>query len=978
VSDPLEHELRSASAPADDVEARSWRASVAERLFGRSPAVVAIGRYRVLERIGAGANGVVYAAIDPELDRKVAVKVLRSDRGGASPDALAREAKLLAKLSHPNVVPVYDVGVHEGRVFLTLELVEGTTLREWLAQPRPWRESVGLFAQAARGLAAAHAAGVVHRDFKPENALIGADGRVRVSDFGIARWLEAPLEDTSASPTASPRPSSEGSLRAGTPAYMAPEQFLGDPLDARTDQFSFCIALHEAIYGKRPFAGRDRATLAANVLAGRRRVPRDSACPRWLERAIARGLRTDPAERWPDMPALLAELEGDRRSPAARWVVAALLGASLAAAAIGLSERNTGGTDLCAHAGDRMADVWTDDRGAKIREAFAATGIAYADERGRRLVSELDRFADAWRSAQERACEGVDEALAVQRLYCLQSRLFELDSFASVLADADAEVVEFAVQSGSALRSPEDCLFIAAGPGAPAAAPAQSREASVADLRRTIARARAMGDAGKLRTGLELARDAARAAQDLADRSLEAEALLVAGAIESSLLGVDPGVDPATTIYAAVLAAEAAHRPDLYAQGLVDYVAIMVDRSENERARAWAPRARDAVAAIGDPPELAGRIDLALGLALGLENRWKESAVALRSAHDHFLRGGAASRRWLAVSVNVIAEMAFDRGLYLASRPDYERVIDLAVESFGPKHARVANGLGNLAETYFVLGDYAGAEPLFRQSLEIRREVYGDRSVWAVHSFAHVGDVLFALGRPDEALEHYERGLAEWLALRPAMRVEGSGVLAVYVDLQSYGQEAWLRNGIAQALVELGRTTDALAHAAATVEVQLPEDRHHPDLVARIDMRGQVLLELGRTAEALAHLETALARLDAVYPQGARATAWTLYGIGRARVDLGRADDAVEPLERALGLFEATPDADLRVQGRARFALARALWATGRHDPARAAARAAIAAFTRTTQRAADERDAVETWLSTRETDAGAGVRDGG
>ncbi len=964
--EPLERELRAASAPADDVEAKRWRASVAARLFGRTQGPVSIGRYRVIERIGSGANGVVYAAIDPELDRKVAVKVLHGDRATASPDALAREAKVLAKLSHPNVVPVYDLGVHDGRVFLTLELVEGTTLRTWLETPRPWRDSVSLFAQAGRGLAAAHAAGVVHRDFKPENALIGTDGRVRVSDFGIARWLESMPDDTVSSPSPSTRPV-DASQRAGTPAYMAPEQFLGDPVDARTDQFSFCVALHEAVYGKRPFAGRDRATLAANVIAGRRRTPTDPKCPRWLERAIARGLRTDPRERWPDMTALVGELEGDRKSGAMRWASAVLLGAGVAGIAFAVSERGSASADVCAGAGDRMTEVWSDARGRRIRDAFAATGLPYADERGERMVGELDRFADAWYSAQSRACEGVDDALAVQRLYCLQSRLLELDSLAGALAEADAEVVEFAVQSGNALRSPEDCLFVATTPSV-AGAPVDDREESVAMLRRTIARARALHNTGKLRNGLEVARDAARAAQDLADRSLEAEALLVAGEIEQHLLGVEPGIDATTTIYAGVLAAESAHRPDLHAQALVDYVAVLVATGEFERARTWAPRAREAVAAIGDPPELAGRIDLALGLSLGFEDRYDESIAALQSAHDHFVRSGAASRGWLSYATNCLGEMKFDRGKYLEARGDYERTIELAKEAFGPKHAAVASGYGNLAETYYVIGDYAGAEPLFRESLAIRREVFGDRSVWAVHSFAHVGDVLYELGHFDEALATYEEGLAARIALQPTYEQAQDGeLLSVYRDLQTFGQEAWLRNGIAMCMMEQGRDEDALAQASITVDVELPADSHHPDLVARIDLRGHVLLALDRDAEALAHFEAVLPRLEARYPEGARAVATTLVGLGRARVELGREADAVAPLERALALLDGTPDADLRLQGRARFALAQALDALGRPEPAKAAARTALAALERSSLPAADERAEVDAWLGAHE-----------
>jgi tetratricopeptide (TPR) repeat protein len=265
-----------------------------------------------------------------------------------------------------------------------------------------------------------------------------------------------------------------------------------------------------------------------------------------------------------------------------------------------------------------------------------------------------------------------------------------------------------------------------------------------------------------------------------------------------------------------------------------------------------------------------------------------------------------------------------------------------------------------------VVGDYAAAEPLFRESLAIRREVFGDRSVWAVHSFGHVGDTLFELGRIEAAQAIYEEGLAARLALRPAMDAaldDGTEMLTIYRDMQTFGQEAWLRNGIAQCLLELGRPDEALARATMTADVELPDDRHHPDLVGRIDMRGQVLLALGRPAEALAHFEGALTRLDAGYPGGARYTAWTLVGLGVARLELGQAGDAVAPLERATAFLAATPHAHLRLQGRAHFALARAMWEIGRLAPARESARAAIAALARVPA-PASERAAVEAWLA--------------
>src|SRR4051812_10268762 len=227
----------------------------------------AVGRYVVLERIGSGGMGVVYAAYDPELDRKVALKLLRPDRAGAAGEAalrLQRGAQAIARLSDPHVVAVYDAGTFGDQVFVAMELMEGRTLRQWLGEgKRGWREIVDVFVAAGRGLAAAHAAGLVHRDFKPDNVLLGTDGRVKVADFGLARPVgdadpgggEAALMESPGSRGLLATPLTEWGVAMGTPAYMAPEQLRGERADARSDQFSFCVALWEALYGRKPFAG---------------------------------------------------------------------------------------------------------------------------------------------------------------------------------------------------------------------------------------------------------------------------------------------------------------------------------------------------------------------------------------------------------------------------------------------------------------------------------------------------------------------------------------------------------------------------------------------------------------------------------------------------------------------------------------------------------------------------------------------------
>ena len=252
------------------------------------PRGATLGRYVILERLGEGGMGVVYSTYDPELNRRVALKLVRRvpGRGSTEQARLLREGQALARLSHPNVVAVYDVGVHDDRVFVAMELVEGETLRAWVARAsRTWREILGVFVQAGRGLAAAHAAGIIHRDFKPDNVLVGADGRVRVADFGLAHEEGAPLVATgvvggevSSEGASSMSLTARGSL-VGTPRYMSPEQIGRESLDARTDQFAFCASLWEALHGSPPFGSEDLLDLYRDIRDGKFREPKRGGAP---------------------------------------------------------------------------------------------------------------------------------------------------------------------------------------------------------------------------------------------------------------------------------------------------------------------------------------------------------------------------------------------------------------------------------------------------------------------------------------------------------------------------------------------------------------------------------------------------------------------------------------------------------------------------------------------------------------------------
>ncbi len=317
----------------------SSQAAARQRWAGRILARGAeIGRYVVLSHLGTGGMGIVYAAYDPELDRKVAVKLLKSDASGSHGRArLLREAQALAKLAHPNVVAVHDVGTVDDQVFVAMEFVQGTTLGGWLwARPRRWPEIVDLFVDVARGLQAAHAAGLVHRDLKPDNIMVGDDRRVRVMDFGLARAeLDAGARDGER-----PREQALGldltreGVWLGTPMYMAPEQWRGEATDARTDQFSFCVALWEALHGERPFRGDTLVALMTAVTEGTIAPPTDpSKSPPWLRRALERGLQVAPEQRWPSMAALIAELQRDREARWPRWAPAAAVAGMIAAVA---------------------------------------------------------------------------------------------------------------------------------------------------------------------------------------------------------------------------------------------------------------------------------------------------------------------------------------------------------------------------------------------------------------------------------------------------------------------------------------------------------------------------------------------------------------------------------------------------------------------------------------------------------------------
>ena len=374
-----------------------------------------VGRYVVLERVGAGGMGTVYAAYDPELDRKVALKILRARRSAVV------EARALAKITHPNVLHVYEAGSVGELVFVAMELVTGTTLAEWSREPRSQREILAALLAAGRGLAAVHAAGIVHRDFKPHNVLVSHEGHVFVSDFGLALL-----------------PADEHRGAAGTPFYMAPELASGR-VDARSDQFSFGVVAWEALYGARPSAAKTRPSRAV---------------PKEIYAALCRALDDDPARRFPSMDALLAALDVRRRLRAQLGIGAALAcGVAAVVAVAGHDQRAATCT------GDRLAGVWDAPVRARVSRAFAASG-ATADAL-QRIEKRVDAYAQRWATMRTDACTARDAEPTAEvpraREGCLDERGHELAALRDELVAADTGVVDGAARAVEALGSLDDC-----------------------------------------------------------------------------------------------------------------------------------------------------------------------------------------------------------------------------------------------------------------------------------------------------------------------------------------------------------------------------------------------------------------------------------------------------------------------------------------------------------------------------------------
>ena len=499
-----------------------------------------IDRYFVLERLGQGGMGVVVSAYDPELDRRVAIKLLQSPRDARGRLRLLREAQAMAKLSHPNVVHVYDVGTSGDQIYLAMELVVGQTVRAWLeAERRSWREVVRTFVAAGRGLVAAHAEGIVHRDFKPENVLVGRDGRVRVADFGIASL------DALADPPLSPTPGVSSYLHhpitmtggvVGTPRYMAPEQHAGLPVGPAADQFSFCVALHEALFGERPFVGDSMAELAENVAQERYRIPADPrGAPKWLTEVVRRGLRADPALRYPTVEALLERLEDDpavrRRRRFRNGAGALALCSTLGIAAWSWAEN---AAQSCSGGEDAMAELWNDDVRAHMRGVFERGDDAASVAAAAAVQQTVDGWTEGWVQAHRQLCAAHRDGSMSHELFdasmaCLSRDRGALERLLEIVTNTPGLAPERVASASAKLPRVADCTDPAALAHEVRPPPDSENAARVDALRARLAAAEVTHDAGDVAAAIAELDAIAAEAEALSYDPLTAEVGLVLG-----------------------------------------------------------------------------------------------------------------------------------------------------------------------------------------------------------------------------------------------------------------------------------------------------------------------------------------------------------------------------------------------------------------------------------------------------------------
>jgi tetratricopeptide (TPR) repeat protein len=748
--------------------------------------------------------GVVLAAYDPELDRKVAVKLLKGSGGEAARVRLQREAQALARLQHPNVVAVHDVGVHEGHVFVAMEFVAGTTLSDWLEVSRPWTAIAAMLNQAGRGLEAAHRAGLVHRDFKPDNVMVDSSGRARVMDFGLARSDESGAPDTDGAPLGSDGGDATltrtGALM-GTPAYMSPEQFQGLPADARSDQFGFCVTAWEAMLGERPFTGSTLHELALSVTQGEiRPVPRTVPVPTRVVSVLRRGLSLAPDDRWPSMSALLEALSP---APSRRgWWLAGVGAIGLAAGSIAFRPNPPAPCrDMAAH----LNGVWDDARRAEVGRALRSTGLSFSDSTAVAVSQTLDAYAATWVGERTSSCEATrvsgeqSEPLLDRSMACFDARLGELDATARVLARADATIVEHALATAQALSPVTPCrdpAVLNADPLEPDPAIVSEVDAirdvlSEADVERraghpAAALERIAGLEGRaggtghvplivdeaiVRAALLRRAQEFERSGEVADRALilslehglERRGARAARELTSTvgyeLARIDVG--ERTASIGAALARATGDR-DVLASVLFARASVLSEAKRSEEAESVL-REVLSIRREQEPRSLATASTLSsLGNALVDLGRYDEARDALTEAAEIRTEQLSSDHPGVAGAHHDLGMVDYKQGRLEDARDHWERAVAIRAAALGENHRDVASLLNNLGTIEQRLGDSVAAREHFERALAVKIELLGPDHTDVGNQNNNLGVVARGLGDYEQAETRFLKALSIW------------------------------------------------------------------------------------------------------------------------------------------------------------------------------------------------------------------------
>ena len=940
-------------------EQREIEGLVMQRLFGKAAPErepQRFGRYRVQRLLGRGAMGAVYAAHDPDLDRDVALKVLHAEIAANERASLVAEAKAMARLNDRNVVAVYDVGEQDDRVFVAMEQVDGHTLRQWREEPRSWAEVTAAYLQAARGLAAAHGAGVVHRDFKPDNVLIDADGRVAVADFGLARVGEQPRArvEQSLSPvdaasfTDSEAAAATQSL-AGTPAYLAPETIRGNGAGRRSDQFAFAVSLWESLYGQRPFEGKTIESLLVRICDGEREPPpTDVVVPARLVAAVERGLATDPEARFPSVDAMADALERclvpwhrRLRGPAALVAI----GAGVVFGGWGYGELQI---SRCEDEAGAVATVWSSEARSEVRAALQANEVAYAGEAADRVEAHLDGWAERWRDGRRDACTSrADDGWATRRSDCYDRRLSELRGLLGVLVRADAELAEHAIVAATGLAEPQDCRdddYLAATGVLPTSEGDVQR---VEAVRETLSRARTLTVAAKYDEALSLVQAQLPEVEALEVPALEAHARLSVGTILGDRGDFDEARPELERSYTLATQTDESTIAALAALEL----ARNGSRSGREReARVWATAAEGHLDRLGTTAasnkvwrfrvlsnieESLGNLDDALdyveqaralaeeslepndagyirvlSLEARLRGQRREFSRSIPMLRDVIARIGALKGEHhpsVIPPMQVLAQALTRTGQLDEALEVGTRARELSEETHGPEHPETSKSIQNLGVVRMVRGELGEAAALFERALELRRKRFGPTHRATLGPLTNLALIEMDRGNFEVALRYGDERVD---GLRASDQPDPKGLAHALLNRAATKER-------------LGRYDDAVADlddALATLKPTPGEGGQMRGFV----LHGRAVAKgaAGRIDEALADSRAAFVVLDPSLEVSDSTFREVLATLGDLLERAGERDEAATVLQRAADAFaEHAPDDPLA--GKTLFALAR-------------------------------------------------------